>query len=81
MTVPCAWCGRTLTYTTLEVDRWPRCGHAGGRYTRDNVIPSCSRCNKKRCQSGRDRDSHAEPLDNRPPMGKNLEGEREEIDE
>lgn len=32
-----------------EVDRWPLCGHAGGGYTRDNVVVSCIPCNKKRC--------------------------------
>lgn len=32
-----------------QVDRFPVCGHAGGRYVRGNVVPSCSQCNKGRC--------------------------------
>lgn len=32
-----------------QVDRFPVCGHAGGRYVRWNVVPSCSQCNKGRC--------------------------------
>ena len=49
-TVPCYWnCGRQLTAETLEVDRWPLCGHAGGSYRRDNIVPACSDCNRTRC--------------------------------
>lgn len=46
---PCAWCGRLLDYGSMEVDRFPVCGHDGGRYTRDNVVPACSSCNGTRC--------------------------------
>lgn len=28
-----------------QVDRYPKPGHLGGRYTRDNVVPACHRCN------------------------------------
>lgn len=34
---------------TWEVDRFPVCGHDGGRYTRDNIVPSCKSCNATRC--------------------------------
>lgn len=61
ITVPCTWCPTRLTYTTLEVDRWPICGHNGGRYSRSNVVPSCGPCNKKRCDPSR---KLREPLDN-----------------
>lgn len=32
-----------------EVDRFPICGHDGGRYVRGNIVPSCPSCNAKRC--------------------------------
>lgn len=32
-----------------EIDRFPVCGHDGGTYKRDNIVPSCARCNKRRC--------------------------------
>lgn len=32
-----------------QVDRFPLCGHAGGRYVRGNIVPACSQCNKGRC--------------------------------
>lgn len=47
--VPCYWCTRKLTRRQLTVDRWPVCGHRGGRYVRKNVVPSCTRCNVSRC--------------------------------
>lgn len=47
-TVPCFHCGRRLR-SRFEVDRYPICGHAGGRYTRDNIVPSCGKCNVGRC--------------------------------
>ncbi len=47
--VPCRWCGRRLTWDTLEVDRWPVCGHAGGSYRRDNIVPAFADCNRTRC--------------------------------
>lgn len=47
--VPCYWCRRPLTAEDLEVDRWPLCGHAGGSYRRDNIVPACSDCNRTRC--------------------------------
>ncbi len=54
-TIPCHWCGKKLrTRTprrplgTFEVDRVV-CGHDGGRYTRDNIVPACPTCNGGRC--------------------------------
>lgn len=47
--VPCTWCGRRLTRRQLQVDRWPLCGHKGGRYVRGNVVPACASCNRTRC--------------------------------
>jgi hypothetical protein len=38
---PCIWCGTTLTFATLQQDRLV----AGGPYRRDNLVPSCGRCN------------------------------------
>lgn len=32
-----------------EVDRFPVCGHAGGTYARDNIVPACPKCNGTRC--------------------------------
>jgi hypothetical protein len=49
----CFWCGRKVR--KWEVDRWPLCGHAGGRYTRNNIVPACPACNRARghrCQRG-----------------------------
>jgi hypothetical protein len=43
----CYWCSRRLRRP--EVDRYPICGHAGGRYTRDNIVPACKKCNAGRC--------------------------------
>lgn len=45
----CRWCGERLTFETITADRFPLCGHDGGRYTRDNVVPSCGPCNFGRC--------------------------------
>jgi hypothetical protein len=47
--VDCRWCGRQLTADTLEIDRWPVCGHAGGRYVQKNIVPACGECNRTRC--------------------------------
>lgn len=56
---PCFHCGAELTYATLETDRYPICGHDGGRYTRDNIVPACKRCNGGRCsRCDHDRSSH-----------------------
>lgn len=49
--VRCHHCPTMLTVTTLEVDRYPVCGHDGGTYRRDNIVPSCRRCNRRRCAS------------------------------
>lgn len=51
--VQCFWCLRRVR--EWEVDRWPICGHAGGRYTRDNIVPACRECNAARgvaCRNG-----------------------------
>lgn len=48
-TAPCKWCGKSVDYRSMEVDRYPVCGHDGGRYTRDNIVPSCGTCNGGRC--------------------------------
>lgn len=48
-TAPCRWCGRKLTASTVEVDRYPLCGHAGGGYRRKNIVPACKDCNGGRC--------------------------------
>lgn len=55
-TIRCWHCKRRmLTKTRLKplgtfvVDRYPICGHLGGTYRRDNIVPSCQDCNAKRC--------------------------------
>lgn len=35
-----------------QIDRFPICGHNGGRYRRDNIVPSCPLCNYTRCPKG-----------------------------
>lgn len=49
ISVPCRWCGRRLVASTVEADRWPICGHAGGSYRRGNIVPACRDCNAGRC--------------------------------
>lgn len=44
--VPCYHCGYYLSVTEFEVDRFPIPGQNGGRYTRDNIVPSCAQCNR-----------------------------------
>lgn len=41
VTCPCTWCGKTLTFTTLQQDRLV----PGGPYRRDNLVPACGPCN------------------------------------
>jgi hypothetical protein len=36
-----------------EVDRFPICGHAGGRYRRGNIVVACIGCNKTRCTTAK----------------------------
>jgi len=50
---PCFHCQKPLTDKTLEVDRYPVCGHDGGRYVHGNIVPACADCNKKRCPTCR----------------------------
>lgn len=47
--VKCYHCGKLCKADGhgWEVDRYPVCGHLGGRYTRDNIVPSCCACNKR----------------------------------
>ena len=60
-TVCCFWCGKRMR-TRFTIDRYPRCGHAGGRYTKDNIVPACLPCNNNRCQNGKCQ----KPCPNRP---------------
>jgi hypothetical protein len=46
--VPCHWCKRKFR-KNWEIDRWPICGHEGGSYCRDNIVPACRKCNGGRC--------------------------------
>ncbi len=43
-TVECVHCGKKLTEKTMTIDRII----PGGRYTHDNIQPSCLRCNMRR---------------------------------
>lgn len=36
-----------------EVDRFPICGHAAGKYVRGNIAPACPDCNRKRCTTAK----------------------------
>lgn len=51
--IACHHCGKIMRVDTVtrtwEIDRFPICGHEGGRYTRDNIVPSCLPCNRSRC--------------------------------
>lgn len=51
MKVKCFHCSKLLPAQgkAWHVDRFPLCGHAGGRYTRDNIVPACKDCNISRC--------------------------------
>lgn len=48
-TCPCAHCGTTLTYATVEADRIV----PGGSYARSNVQPACRPCNLARSDNPR----------------------------
>jgi hypothetical protein len=43
--VPCNWCGKRLTRSRLEADRYPVAGKDGGTYRRENIVPACRKCN------------------------------------
>ena len=47
--IKCRHCPRKMRKRDFEVDRFPVCGHAGGRYTDANTVPSCPKCNRDRC--------------------------------
>ena len=43
-TLLCYHCKRRIK--RFDVDRFPVCGHMGGRYYRNNIVPACLRCNR-----------------------------------
>lgn len=49
--VCCHHCGCMMRAISAswQVDRYPICGHHGGRYVRGNIVVSCGPCNEKRC--------------------------------
>lgn len=47
--IRCFHCPALLTKEEFHVDRWPLCGHDGGRYVRGNIVASCMKCNSGRC--------------------------------
>jgi hypothetical protein len=49
--IRCYHCKRLMMAqgSSWDVDRFPICGHDGGRYVRSNIVPSCTTCNKGRC--------------------------------
>lgn len=53
--VACHHCGRLCRASarSWSVDRFPVCGHMGGRYVRGNVVPACRACNESRCRAER----------------------------
>lgn len=46
--IPCTHCGFYCTLDEFEVDRHPIPGYKGGRYTLNNIVPACKRCNARR---------------------------------
>lgn len=44
----CYWCPTLLCDATIEADRYPISGKNGGRYTHDNIVPACRKCNAGR---------------------------------
>lgn len=50
-TIRCFHCDQNMIANSSDwqVDRYPVCGHSGGRYTRDNIVPACEYCNISRC--------------------------------
>lgn len=50
-TISCYHCQRELIANSSDwqVDRFPQCGHDGGRYLRNNIVPACEYCNVSRC--------------------------------
>lgn len=52
-TINCVHCGRRMLVNARErqweIDRYPVCGHNGGRYVRGNIAPACRDCNGSRC--------------------------------
>lgn len=38
-------CGRSVTFETITVDRFPQLGIDGGTYRRGNIRPACGHCN------------------------------------
>ncbi len=50
--VKCFHCGVSMApEDPWHVDRYPRCGHAGGRYVRSNIVIACAACNLTRCNT------------------------------
>lgn len=47
--IKCHHCPRKMRKREFQVDRYPRCGHNGGRYVIGNTVPSCPKCNRDRC--------------------------------
>ncbi len=45
--IKCHHCPRLMCKDEFQVDRFPVCGHDGGRY--GNTVPSCPECNRDRC--------------------------------
>jgi hypothetical protein len=51
--VTCVWCAVPMLEHEFEVDRVLP-GRLGGRYHRDNIVPSCPPCNAERGNADRD---------------------------
>lgn len=45
ISVSCSFCDRTLLFSQITKDRFPRPGRRGGRYVKGNVRPACLSCN------------------------------------
>jgi hypothetical protein len=46
--IKCWYCSRRMTKDEFQVDRLV-CGHDGGRYVDQNIVPACDECNRNKC--------------------------------
>jgi len=47
--IKCHHCPQLMSKEEFQIDRFPLCGHNGGRYVIGNTVPSCAKCNRDRC--------------------------------
>ena len=47
--VDCHHCQISVRHDLAQIDRYPICGHAGGKYSLENLVWACYMCNGGRC--------------------------------